>query len=121
MGIFSKSVFVFVTTIADDGKDDGAGWQEAKVSLKFDRWIGLLPEAWYCPVTIGMPLRTAVYGKISPQQAASITAAIANEASTLVMHNPEGIPRGIFCTRFPVMMQKIFSDQYSSLGATAKQ
>jgi hypothetical protein len=61
---FKPSDFPFVTTIKDDGKDVGGGYQEAKVNLKFERIvIPLAAYAWYCDFTIGMPLRTEGMGK----------------------------------------------------------
>ena len=114
---FSTSIFMFATTVADDGKGDAAGWQVATATLKFDRWISLLPEAWACQVTIGMPVRAEAYGKISPQQAAIITTEVANNASEFVMHNPEGLPPGIFCSKFKPTMQLLFDGQYKLLGA----
>lgn len=118
---FSTSIFMFTTTVADDGQGDAGGWQVAAATLKFNRWIGVLPENWACQVTIGMPVRAEAYGKISPQQAATITTGVANNASQFVMHNPEGLPPGIFCSRLKPTMQQLFDTQYYLLGAKMMQ
>src|SRR5579862_1231893 len=41
--------FPFVTIVADDGKDPGGGWQEARTTLDFKQWvIPHLPRKWQC-------------------------------------------------------------------------
>src|SRR5262245_1060787 len=52
---FASSVFKFTTTVPDDGEGKAGGWQEATATLNFFRWTSLLPEAWSCTVTVGMP------------------------------------------------------------------
>lgn len=114
---FSPSLFKFVTVIADDGKGKGGGWQEASVTLKFVRLSGLLPDAWTCPIKVGMPLRTKENGQISAEYAASISAAVADAASSLLMHGSTELPRGIFCSKLPETMTTLFGAKYSSIGA----
>jgi hypothetical protein len=101
---FSPGAFKFVTTIPDDGTGTPGGWQKASVSLKFRRWVGLLPEVWTCPqITIGMPLQNAAQGKISADMAASISAEVATQVSGAVM--TDDIPPGIFCFKFKEEMR----------------
>jgi hypothetical protein len=120
MGQFAASVFQFVTTIPDDGKDEGGGWQVAAVTLQFRRWTGMLPEQWGCPIWVGMPLRTQVNGSIPPAYAASVSANVADAAGAILMHPPSGVdwPSGIFCSKLPDTMNGLFAaPQYKSLGA----
>jgi hypothetical protein len=50
---FDASDFIFVTVVADDGKDGAGGWQQAVATLKFVRWTTtILPERWTCPRTV---------------------------------------------------------------------
>lgn len=69
-GGFSPTAFKFVSTIPDDGEGPAGGWQEAFVTLKFFRWVSIFPETWTCSFKVGMPLRTAIRGTISPAWAA---------------------------------------------------
>lgn len=117
---FSASVFKFTTLVPDDGKDEGGGWQVATAKLEFFRWISVLWEDWNCMVTVGMPIRTAVNGTISPSKAATITAGIASEASFDLMHVKPPLPSGIFCSKLGPLMQAKFKAQYPTVGATVK-
>jgi hypothetical protein len=114
---FSASIFAFATTIPDDGTDKGGGWQVASANLKFVRWTSTIPEAWVCPLTVGMPLRTAINGTISPEYAATITAGIATDASSNVKNSSPDLPPGIFCSKLKPKMQTQFDVQYGSVGA----
>lgn len=118
MGTFSASIFKFVTTLPDDGKDDAGGWQVANATLTFDRWTGLLPESWTCDVAVGFPLRTKAYGVISPAYAAVVSADIANRATDYLMHNPNEIPQGVFCALLPGTMNTALAADpvYKGLG-----
>jgi hypothetical protein len=59
---FEPKDFPFVTIIQDDGKEEGGGWQAAKVNLSFTHWIiPHLPRRWQYPLTIQMPLRTKLH------------------------------------------------------------
>lgn len=113
---FSPSIFKFVTTIPDDGTGKAGGWQVAATTLKFFRWISFAPEAWMCSITVEMPLRTELLGKISTSAAAKASADVATEAADKLA--PLAYPRGIFCTRLSIEMQGIFnSPKYQGLGA----
>jgi hypothetical protein len=105
---FSPAVFKFSTTIPDDGEGKGGGWQEATTTLNFYRWTSLIPEFWDCTVTVGIPLRTAVNGKVSAQTAATITAGVASQASLTVMNIKPELPKGIFCFSLKEEMKSLF-------------
>jgi hypothetical protein len=95
---FSPNIFKFVTTLADDGTAPAGGWQQASVSLKINRWVGLLPESWTCPqMTFGMPLRNEVQGKISAEMAASVSAELTTKIAHELKETQDDMPQGIFC------------------------
>jgi hypothetical protein len=120
MGTFASRIFKFVTTIADDGTGTAGGWQVANITLDFDRWTGLLPETWSCPVAIGFPLRTTAYGIISPAYAAVVSADIANQATSYIMHNPNEITPSMFCNMLPGTMNTVLATpSYKDLGGRA--
>jgi hypothetical protein len=118
MGTFAPSIFKFVTTLADDGTGTAGGWQVANVTLAFDRWTGLLPEAWTCDVAIGFPLRTQAYGLISPDYAAAVSTDVANQATSYLMHNPNELTPGAFCASLPGQMNAALTSDpvYKKLG-----
>jgi hypothetical protein len=115
MGTFSPTIFKFFTINAAKGKV--GGWQEATTELEFHRWTGLWPEKWQCQVTIGMPLKTSEAGAISPDFAATISAGVANGATSLMMNDMPDLQPGIFCTKLPGIMLTMFQIQYPYLGA----
>ena len=118
IGTFTPSIFKFVTTIPDDGQDDAGGWQVARPTLSFKRWTRLLPETWTCDIAFGIPLRTQVYGIISPEYASSVAADIANQATFYLMHHPDEISPAAFCILLPgAMTQALKNPVYKSLGA----
>lgn len=114
---FKPAEFPFVTTIPDDGTDKGAGWQTARANLKFTRIV--LPNLkvidWYCSFTVGMPLRTELRGVITPAQAATMSAAVAN---SVVASMDFALPQGIFCEKFILQSRATFPTMYQGLGAT---
>ena len=115
-GGFSPSIFNFVTTIPDDGTDVAGGWQVAMATLKFARWTSVFPEYWSCNVKVEMPLRTALYGVITPADAANKSAMIAT-ASGKTLKGSE-YPPGIFCIKFIQEMRTRFMNKpYDVLGA----
>jgi hypothetical protein len=114
---FSPSVFVFTTTVADDGKDVAGGWQVATTTLQFFRWTSLVPESWECSVTVGMPVRAAAYGVISANQAATMTAQVATSASFVVMNSTPELPPGIYCVKLKSEMAAEFPEKFKGLGA----
>jgi hypothetical protein len=115
---FSASVFNFVTIVADDGMGVAGGWQQSTATLSFYRWTTtILPESWTCTVTVGMPVRTVVYGVVSAKRAANITAGIATTSSFAVTSGTPNLPPGIFCATFKNEMASEFGAQYKGLGA----
>lgn len=116
-GPFGASIFKFVTIVADDGTSDPGGWQEATANLRIVRINVIIPETWFCPVKVGMPLRTTVNGTISSGYAASVSAEIANKAATKVRREEPDLPQGIFCLRIYTNMKSFFSSDYKTLGA----
>lgn len=113
---YKAKEFPFVTTIPDDGKDEGGGWQVAKTNLDFwDVDIPHLPRKWLCPVTVQVPLRTRAEGVISPSLAAKRAARIANLTARDMDYK---LPQGIFCKKFAIAMDALFKKKYRSLGAS---
>lgn len=115
---FTSLEFPFVTTIPDDGTDKGAGWQEAKANLEFVKInIPTSIVSWWCPFTIGMPLRTAGMGKIS----ASLAASLGVEITVGVARDMDyDLPQGIFCSQFVLRAREAFKSKYPLLGATVQ-
>jgi len=117
IGRFSPSVFKFVTTVPDDGKEDSTGWQQASAELNFVDTRSVIPRAWSCRVRIGMPLRTSALGRISPESAAEMSANIATDASGNVMHRRPEWLTAEFCSAFKDEMLSLFAGRHPRLGA----
>ncbi|AUX25588.1 hypothetical protein SOCEGT47_061360 [Sorangium cellulosum] len=112
---FDPSDFPFVTIVKDDGRGSAGGWQQAKANLKFThRSSGGIVE-WYCAITIQMPLRTELMGKIDPLYAANLSEEITEEVGQLMDYN---LPPGIFCKRFAGAADAAFKSKYQGLGAS---
>ncbi len=114
---FTSLEFPFVTTLQDDGTDKGGGWQEAKANLEFvNIHIPTSIISWWCPFTIGMPLRTAGMGKIS----ATLAASLSGEITVGVARDMDfSLPQGIFCSQFVGKVDASFKSKYKPLGAKA--
>jgi hypothetical protein len=115
---FSPSDFPFVTTIKDDGTDKGGGWQVAKANLMFTHAV--IPWSvvtWWCPFTIGMPLRTESMGKIPPSRAADFSVEITEGVARGMDYSR---PQGIFCHEFTGGVLEAFTSKYKDLGARVK-
>ncbi|WP_437727038.1 hypothetical protein [Sorangium sp. So ce861] len=111
---FEPSDFPFVTIVNDDGTDKGGGYQQAKASLRFEHRSRDGIREWYCSLTIKMPLRTEMMGKISPLRAADLSEEITEEVGQLMNYN---LPPGIFCERFHRAVDAAFKFKYPRLGA----
>jgi hypothetical protein len=116
VGGFSPSLFRFRVTVKDDGKKDSGGWQEATTELSFVDARLLLPKAWSCRVTVGMPLRAAAYGRLSADVAADVSASVATEASHDVIHRRPEWLTAEFCVEFFSEMRSLFKNNYLGLG-----
>ena len=116
IGGFSAALFPFKTTIEDDGTGPGGGYQEAKTTLKFVDTRQKPPATWTCSFTVGMPLRTAKYGKLDAIHAAVITAEVATLSSSSVMHSREVWLPVLFCKNFKEKMFDTFRSRYNGLG-----
>jgi hypothetical protein len=113
---FRPSEFPFVTIVQDDGTGPGGGWQEARANLEFGkRRVDGTRTAWYCPVTIGMPLRNEAYGKVSVSRAAGFSVDVTEEVAYKMNYN---LPPGIFCENFILGVRAAFPSMYPGLGAT---
>ncbi|CAN96258.1 putative secreted protein [Sorangium cellulosum So ce56] len=112
---FDPSDFPFVTTVQDDGRGKAGGYQEAKANLKFTRIFPGGTDEWYCSLTIKMPLRTELMGKIDPLRAANLSEEITEEVGQLMDYN---LPPGIFCERFRSAADAAFKLKYTGLGAS---
>jgi hypothetical protein len=117
IGGFSPSLFKFAPGVRDDGQDLAAGWQVANAELRFVDTRPVIPRIWSCHVTVGMPLRTAVLGRISPEAAAEMTADIATAASTRVMRSRQEWLSAEFCKAFKNEMNLLFFENHRGLGA----
>ncbi|MGK3967980.1 hypothetical protein WMF38_27915 [Sorangium sp. So ce118] len=112
---FDPSEFKFFTTVEDDGEGKGGGWQEARANPKFKRLtIPRKIKSWNCPLTIGMPLRTELMGRIDPIRAASLSEEIAEEVANRMDYD---LPQGTFCDRLVDEMLATFKSKYPRLGA----
>jgi hypothetical protein len=117
IGSFSRSLFRFRVTVKDDGKAEPGGWQEATTQLNFVDARLLLPKTWSCRVTVGMPLRSSAYGRISTDSAAEMSASVATDASQRVMHRQPEWLTAEFCRAFIIEMKDLFRKNYPGLGA----
>ncbi|WP_437708332.1 hypothetical protein WMF45_29880 [Sorangium sp. So ce448] len=114
-GGFDPSEFNFVVIINDPGTGKGGGWQEAKVNLEFRRLTVPHPvRSWNCNFSIGMPLRTEIYGQIDADRAASLSEEITEEVANRMDYD---LPPGIFCSRFIDQTRATFMSKYKGLGA----
>jgi hypothetical protein len=111
VGSFGSNYFSFVTTIEDDGEGDGGGWQEAQANLPFARLLP--PQTWHCYLTVGMPLRTVLLGRISPSRAAILSAQIATAAGRSLNYK---LPAPTFCHELKDGMKALFAAKLG-LGA----
>ena len=117
---FSPSEFPFVTTIKDDGKGEGGGYQEAKVDLEFidATASGIVKNRWYCDFTMGMPLRTEFMGKISASRAAKLSKEITEDVANDMDWD---VAPGIFCIQYVPLVDAAFKSKYKLLGAKAQK
>ncbi|WP_437569605.1 hypothetical protein [Sorangium sp. So ce542] len=115
---FFPSDFTFVTIVNDDGTGKGGGWQEARINLNFKRLTNpYKAKSWSCAFTIGMPLRTEIYGRIDANLAASISEEITEEVANRMDYD---LPQGIFCSTFIEQTRITFKSKYLRLGASVK-
>ncbi|WP_437544840.1 hypothetical protein WME97_37085 [Sorangium sp. So ce367] len=112
---FDPSVFKFVTIVKDDGEGKGGGWQEARAKLNFKRLtIPHKIKEWSCAFTIGMPLRTEIYGQIDPDRAANLSEEITEEVANRIDYH---LPQETFCDTFREEADAAFKSKYKRLGA----
>ncbi|AUX48072.1 hypothetical protein SOCE26_096000 [Sorangium cellulosum] len=112
---FDPEDFKFVTTVEDDGEDDGAGWQEARANLNFKKLtVPRKIKIWSCPLTIGMPLRAESMGRIDRIRAAGLSEEIAEEVANRMDYD---LPQATFCQRLIDEMLATFRSNYPRLGA----
>jgi hypothetical protein len=120
IGGFPSSLFKFVTIVHDPGTGPAGGWQEARTRLNFVDTRPRISQRWSCPLVVGMPIRSSVFGQMSKAHAADISAAVADAASARVMHSrPEWLP-ALFCIKFAEEMNRLFRKEYDGLGASAR-
>ncbi|KYF58404.1 hypothetical protein BE04_09115 [Sorangium cellulosum] len=112
---FDPSDFKFVTIVGDDGMDEGGGWQEARATLNFRRLsIPYKDKRWSCAFTIGMPLRTEIYGPIDADRAARLSEEITEEVANRMDYD---LPQVTFCETFRKGANAAFKSKYKGLGA----
>lgn len=64
---------------------------------------------WYCPITIGMPIRHSKQGYISPATAATESAAVTNRAAGQTDFD---LPYVTFCAEFLKNVKATFPAMY---------
>ncbi len=111
--IHKPSDFPFVTIVPDDGQDSSGGWQAAKANLPFTKFNFPAMITWYCPITIGMPIRHSIRGFISPGAAAAMSAAVTNSVASRMNFD---LPQGVFCISFRQGVKTAFPAMYPDLG-----
>jgi hypothetical protein len=115
---FSPSVFQFVVKVPDDGTDIGGGYQEAHAFLDFR---GIRPGL-LCEVAIGMPIRTAAHGTISPSKAADTSATVATLSSKETWRLKDKWVGEDFCIAWRRGMQIIFKNPpFKGMGAVVSK
>ncbi len=117
IGAYSPSLFKFKTTLVDDGEGVAGGAQQAATSLDFLDGRQTPPQAWACPLTVELPIRTSTRGVISPSKAADMSAEAATLASSLVMHSRDSWIPASFCLNFKPVMKKTMAALYPGCGA----
>jgi hypothetical protein len=112
--IHTPAHFPFVTIVPDDRNDPAGGWQAAKANLPFQKIdLPITLITWYCPITIGMPIRHSVRGKISPTEAATMSAAVTNSVANRMASGTDfNLPQGIFCRKFVTEVKAAFPNMY---------
>ena len=98
---------------------EAGGYQTASAKLRFVDSRQKPTAIWACSLTVGMPLRTMKFGRVSPARAAQIAADVATSASSTVMHSRGSWLRIAFCLGFQDEMNRIFGADYEGLGARA--
>jgi hypothetical protein len=106
-----EDTFHFVVVVKDDGEGDGGGWQVATATLSFvvadDH--RLLPYFFKCPIEIGMAIRSAEQGLISPGYAARVSAEVATEITESLMHGRDWRSQGVvYCKELRERMERRF-------------
>ena len=117
IGSYDASLFRFKTTVADDGQGEGGGNQAASANVKFVDGRQDLPVGWSCALTVQMPLRTKLYGKISPDAAADMTADVLTKTSSITMHSRDSWIQALFCKKLAEDMIPMFNNLYEGVGA----
>ncbi|WP_437514990.1 hypothetical protein [Sorangium sp. So ce1099] len=112
---FEPSSFPFVTIVPDDGTDKAGGYQQAKANLKFKHVSSAGTREWYCSLTVKMPLRTELMGKVDALRAAELSEEITEDVGQLMDYN---LPPGIFCKSFAIQTDAAFKLKYKGLGAS---
>lgn len=120
-----EDTFHFVVDIKDDGQGVAGGWQIATATLSFIVVDGhhLTPYFFKCPIEIGLPIRSASRGRISPQYAARISAEITTEISESLMHGRDWRGQGaVYCLElYENMEQRFWRPPYDLTGARVKR
>lgn len=116
--IHKPSHFPFVVIVPDDGKNGAGGWQAAKANLPFTKFDFPAVITWFCPITIGMPIRHGIRGVISPASAAVMSAAVTNSVASGMNFD---LPQGIFCARFRKGVETTFPTMYPNLPITVNR
>jgi hypothetical protein len=116
IGGFSAMLFPFQTTIEDDGTDVGGGYQVAQTTLSIKDTRQSPTMSWTCSFKVGMPLRTARFGKVDAIHAAIFSAEVATLSAGPVMHSRDVWLPVLFCGKFKEKMFETFKEKFNGLG-----
>ena len=73
-------------------------------------------QGWWCPVVVGMPIRSELAGPISQSRAALLSAAVATDAAENLDKDWDG-PDPLFCRKLVDEMEQLFRCRYREVGA----
>lgn len=122
-GEYESKDFPFVVVVKDDGKDDAGGWQAAEKTFHFmESSHGIPVHLWKCRIRIEMPIRSEVWGPITPSRAALYSAEVATAVVNPLLHSrPNWKNMGDdFCRELKDRMKATFDEQYPKLGVKVR-
>jgi hypothetical protein len=110
--------------LKDDDEGDGGGWQTADKTFDFaERDWGIPVYFWQCPIRIGMPIRCAKEGRITPSRAALYSAEVANAVVDPLLESRTTWKNqgAAFCVKLQDALRATFKHRYPSVGATVSR
>ena len=116
IGGFSAALFPFKTIVEDDGEGLGGGYQVAETTLSFKDTRQSPTMSWTCSFKVGIPPRTARFGRIDAIHAAIFAAEVATLSAGPVMHGRDVWLPALFCIKLKDKMTETFEGKYEGLG-----